>query len=39
MRNCGEDVRELLHDGDPTACIADAAFGYVNVFRAHVNDA
>jgi hypothetical protein len=37
MRNCGEDVRELLHDGHPTACIADAAFGYVNAFRAHVN--
>jgi hypothetical protein len=37
MRGCGEDVRELLHDGHPTACIGDAAFGYVNVFRAHVN--
>jgi hypothetical protein len=37
MRNCGEDVRELLHDGHPTACIADAAFAYVNAFRAHVN--
>src|ERR1051325_11192468 len=37
MRGCGEDVRELLHDGDPTACVADAAFGYVNVFKAHVN--
>lgn len=37
MRACGEDVRELMHDGHPTACVADAAFGYVNVFRAHVN--
>ena len=37
MRACGEDVRELLHDGHPTACVADAAFGYVNVFKAHVN--
>ena len=37
MRACGEDVRELLHDGHPTACVADAAFGYVNAFRAHVN--
>ena len=37
MRKCGEDVREVLHDGHPTACIADAAFGYVNVFTAHVN--
>jgi len=37
MRSCGEDVRELLHDGHPTACIGDAAFGYVNAFTAHVN--
>jgi len=37
MRACGDDVRELLHDGHPTACIADAAFGYVNAFKAHVN--
>ena len=37
MRGCGADVRELLHDGHPTACVEDAAFGYVNAFRAHVN--
>ena len=37
MRGCGEDVRELLHDGHPTACIGEAAFGYVNSFTAHVN--
>ncbi len=37
MRECGDDVRELLHDGHPTACVGDAAFGYVNAFRAHVN--
>jgi hypothetical protein len=37
MRECGSDVRELLHDGHPTACIGDAAFGYVNAFTAHVN--
>jgi hypothetical protein len=37
MRNCGQDVTELLHDGHPTACVEDAAFGYVNVFTAHVN--
>lgn len=37
MRDCGDDVRELLHDGHPTACVADAAFAYVNVFKAHVN--
>jgi hypothetical protein len=37
MRNCGTDVRELLHDGHPTACVHDAAFAYVNAFKAHVN--
>lgn len=37
MRACGEDVRELLHDDYPTACVGDAAFGYVGAFRAHVN--
>ena len=36
MRRCGVDVRELLHDGHPTACVADAGFGYVNIFKAHV---
>jgi hypothetical protein len=37
MRKCGDEVRELLHDGGPTACLGDAAFGYVNVFTSHVN--
>lgn len=37
MRRCGDDVRELMHDGCPTACVGEAAFGYVNAFRAHVN--
>ncbi len=37
MRKCGDEVRELLHDGCPTACLGDAPFGYVNVFTAHVN--
>ena len=37
MQNCGDDVRELLHDGNPTACVGDVAFGYVNAFTAHVN--
>ena len=37
MRDRGDDVRELLHDGHPTACVGDAAFAYVNVFKAHVN--
>jgi len=37
MRHCGSDMRELLHDGHPTACVGDAAFGYVNAFTFHVN--
>ena len=37
MRNCGDEVRELLHDGAPTACLGDAPFAYVNVFTSHVN--
>ena len=37
MRKCGDEVRELLHDGCPTACLGDAPFGYVNVFTSHVN--
>ena len=37
MRQCGGDVRELMHDGCPTACVGDAAFAYVNAYRDHVN--
>ena len=37
MRGCGDEVRELLHDGCPVACLGDAAFGYVNVFTSHAS--
>jgi len=37
LRECGDEVRELVHDGCPVACLGDAPFGYVNVFTAHVN--
>ncbi|HZU22227.1 MAG TPA: DUF1801 domain-containing protein [Terriglobales bacterium] len=37
MRGCGDEVRELMHDGCPVACLGDAPFAYVNVFTAHVN--
>lgn len=37
MRACGADVRELLHDGGPVACVEDAPFGYVNAFKRHVD--
>jgi hypothetical protein len=37
MRDCGPDVREVLHDGCPVACVGDAPFAYVNAFKAHAN--
>jgi hypothetical protein len=37
MRKCGDEVRELLHDGCPVACFGDAPFACVNVFTSHVN--
>src|ERR1700761_2576632 len=37
MRQCGDEVRELMHDGCPVACFGDTPFGYVNVFTSHVN--
>jgi hypothetical protein len=37
MRDCGDEVLELMHDGCPVACLGDAPFGYVNAFTAHVN--
>ena len=37
MRGCGDEVREVLHDGCPVACVGNAPFGYVNVFSAHGN--
>lgn len=37
LRQCGPDIREVMHDGCPTACVDDGAFAYVNAFKAHVN--
>ena len=37
MRACGSDVRELMHDGWPTACVDDAAFCHVAAYRGHVS--
>lgn len=37
MRKCGDEVRELVHDGCPVACLGDVPFAYVNAFAAHVN--
>lgn len=37
IRARGKDVRELMHDGAATACVGDAAFAYVAIFKSHVN--
>lgn len=37
MRKCGDEVRELLHDGCPVVCLGDAPFCYVKAFTSHVN--
>ncbi|MFG0318355.1 MAG: DUF1801 domain-containing protein [Planctomycetota bacterium JB042] len=37
LRGCGDDVREILHDGRPTACVGEAAFAYVDAYTFHVN--
>ncbi len=37
LRDCGADVRELIHDGRPTACVEDAAFAYVDAFAGHAD--
>lgn len=37
MRECGDDVLELLHDGCPVVCVEDAPFAYVDSFTSHVN--
>lgn len=37
IRDCGEAVGELIHDGCPVACVEDAAFAYVNVYKSHVS--
>lgn len=37
LRDCGADVRELIHDGRPTACVKEAAFAYVDAHATHAN--
>jgi len=37
MRQCGDEVREVFHDGCANACLGDVPFGYVNIFTSHVN--
>ncbi len=37
MRSCGQDVRELMHDGYAVACVHNAPFAYIGIFTNHVN--
>ena len=37
MRKCGDEFREVFHDGCPNACFGNVPFAYVNVFTSHVN--
>ena len=37
LRSRGDDVRELMHDGQATACVGGSAFAYVAAYTAHVN--
>ena len=36
LRRRGDDVRVVMHDGCPTACVDGAAFAYVGSFAAHI---
>jgi len=35
LRQCGDDVRETMHDGCPVACLDKYPYAYVNVFTSH----
>ncbi|MBX9731279.1 MAG: DUF1801 domain-containing protein [Sphingomonas sp.] len=35
VRSCGDDIRELVHDGRPTLCVEMAAFAYVDAYSRH----
>lgn len=37
MRQSGDNVLEVLHDGFPYVCLGDVPFAYVNAFTAHAN--
>ncbi len=37
LRDCGPDIRELIHDGRPTICAGEAAFAYVDSYAGHAN--
>ncbi|MCB1643765.1 MAG: DUF1801 domain-containing protein [Xanthomonadales bacterium] len=37
LRDCGDDVLELMHDGQATACVGEVAFAYVGIYARHVS--
>lgn len=37
IQRCGDDVWEVMHDGQATACVDGVAFAYVAIYSAHVN--
>lgn len=37
LRALGPDLRECLHDHQPTACIGDVALAYVDAFTHHAS--
>lgn len=37
LRWSGCNVTELMHDGYATVCFEEAPFGYVGIFKSHVN--
>lgn len=37
IRASGKDVWEVMHDGQPTACVNGVAFAYVAAYTSHVN--
>jgi hypothetical protein len=37
IRGLGPDVREVLHDGCPVACVGNAAFAYVDAYKSYAS--
>ncbi len=37
IKNCGQDVEDIFHDGYPIGCVESAPFAYINAFTSHVN--
>lgn len=37
IKDCGEDVQDIFHDGYPMGCVDHAPFAYINIYKAHVN--